>query len=166
MQNSTQPMDSTMTTSFVFIRQHPQRGFTLVELMIVVAIVGILSAIAYPSYISHVQKTRRATAAGCLTELSQWMERNYTTCLAYNVTGTTCATPVTNAQLPTPSCRNELGNAYTFQFAPPVAPATNPTARTYVLQAIPGGPQAGDTLCGTLTLNQLGTKGPATSGCW
>lgn len=143
-----------------------QRGFTLMELMIVVAIVGILASIAYPSYQSHVLKTRRAVAAGCMLELAQWMERNYTTCLAYNVTGTTCLTPMTSALLPALGCRAELGASYTFSFV--AAPATN----AYQMQAVPGGPQAGDTTCGTLTLDQRGTKdaAPTTAAqdaaCW
>lgn len=143
-----------------------QQGFTLIELMIVVAIVGILAAIAYPSYQSYVLKTRRAVAAGCMLELAQWMERNYTTCLAYNVTGTACTTAVTTAQLPALACRAELGPSYTFSLV------ATPTANAYQLQAAPGGPQAGDTACGTLTLDQRGTKdaAPTTAAldvaCW
>ena len=52
------------------------RGFTLIELMIVVAIVAILAAIAYPSYREHVVKSRRATAQSCLLEMAQFEARD------------------------------------------------------------------------------------------
>jgi type IV pilus assembly protein PilE len=141
------------------------RGFTLIELMITVAIVGILSAIAYPSYLSHVIKTRRSLAAGCLIEHAQWMERNYTTCLAYNTTGTGCTTTVNTAALPSFSCKTDLAGIYSFAIEG--TPAI--TASSYLLSAEPvaGGPQASDTRCGKLTLNQTGARGAAaTTGCW
>lgn len=142
-----------------------QQGFTLIEVMIVVAIIGILAAVAYPSYLNYVIKTRRATAGACLMELSQWMERNYTTCLAYDKTGSGCSTTVDSAALPSPTCISDLSGNYGFTIA--ATPAISGTS--YQLNAAPvaGSSQAKDTTCGTLTLNQQGVKGAAaTSGCW
>jgi len=124
------------------------RGFTLIELMVVVAIIAILAMIAYPSYTEQVRKSRRGTAQACLVELAQYMERYYTTNMAY-----------TNAALPNTDCRNELTNFYTFSFS------GTPNATTFTIQAVPTGAQAGDT-CGTLTIDQAGQKTPTTTGCW
>ena len=76
------PRDSRVQASDGFSSGHAL-GFTLIEVMITVAIIAVLTAIAYPSYESHVTKTRRAAAAGCLLERAQFMERFYTTNLSY-----------------------------------------------------------------------------------
>lgn len=127
-------------------------GFTLIELMIVVAIVGILAAIAYPSYQNSTQKSWRANAASCLVELAQSMERRYTANSSY--VGTT---------LPTSGCNTaQMATRYVISFA------ATATATTFSLQAVPTTIQAGDT-CGTLTINQMGQKaasGGTASACW
>ncbi|GIX23444.1 MULTISPECIES: type IV pilin protein [Caldimonas] len=139
------------------------RGFTLVEILIVVAIVGILAAIAYPSYQQHVVSSRRAAAQACLVEMAQFMERFYTTHMRYDRTATS---PPTNVSLPQTQCVNDLANFYTFAFA-----ENQPTAVTYTVEARPQGAQAtADAGCGTLSLTHTGVKGRSGSAdlarCW
>ncbi len=74
-----------------------RRGFTLIELMITVAIVSILAAVAYPSYRDYVDRSRRSEAQGILMEAAQWMERFYAENYRYDQN--TAATPVPVATL-------------------------------------------------------------------
>ncbi|GAB6195259.1 type IV pilin protein [Lysobacter xanthus] len=117
-----------------------QAGFTLIELMVVVAIVAILAAIAVPSYQQSVIKSRRNSAAGCMLGVAQYLERYYTTKLTY-----------VGAALPTAQCLNDLGAYYTLSLA-------TPTATTYTVTATPKGAQLKDTKCNVLTIDQRGTK--------
>lgn len=126
-------------------------GFTLMEVMVVVAVVAILSAIALPSYNAYVIKTRRSAATVCLQERAQLMERYYTTKLTY-------------VDAPAPAACDGIVNSYTVAFE------STPTAKAFVLTATPSTSQK-DPKCGTLSLNQKGERGESGTAasaaeCW
>lgn len=132
------------------------KGFTLIEVMVVVVIIAIIAAVAYPSYQQHLQRTRRAVAAGCMLELSQFMERFYTTNMRYDQ-DTTTGVPVA-----LPGCSANVGAFY----VPGLNPV--PTQAQYTIEMVPQGVQALDA-CGTLTITQAGTRTPdpaARPECW
>jgi len=127
-------------------------GFTLIELMIVVTIIGILAAIAYPSYNNYVTKSRRVDATGDLLELSQYMERFFTENGRYDQdTGSTALTIDT---LPFKKSPNEGSSTfYNISFT------AGPTPTSYTLSASPAGAQAtNDTDCAVLSYNSVAVK--------
>ena len=119
-------------------------GITLIELMIVIAVVGILASIAYPSYQTHVTKTHRGESAATLLESSQIMERFFSETGAY-----------TGAPLPFTQSPNDGSSAkYNIAYA-----AGSPTATAYTIVATPTGSQASnDTKCAALTLSSTGVQ--------
>jgi type IV pilus assembly protein PilE len=124
------------------------RGFTLLELMIAGAIVAILAAIAYPSYVNSVQKSRRSEATAALLGVASQMER-------YNTEKGTYAT----ATLGTGGVfSNQTENSY-YNLS-----LTNLTATTYTINAVPAAIQATDP-CGTFTYTESGVKN-VTGGTW
>jgi type IV pilus assembly protein PilE len=138
------------------------RGFTLIELMIVVLVVAILGAIAYPSYTDSVRKGRRGQAKTDLLELSQLAERWKTvnnTYVGFGSPGGDCILSGEMGRSP------HSGTAY-------YNVCINATATTYTLTAtpIPGTAQASDTKCGAMSIDQAGVKGKTGSGavsdCW
>jgi type IV pilus assembly protein PilE len=126
-------------------------GFTLIELMITVAVIGILAAIAMPSYQQYVLKANRQDAQAILMENAQFMERYFTTNNKY-----TDAT-----LLSTVSPKGAAGTRIKYN----ITFSVTPTDSAYTLSAAPANGQTTDT-CGTLTIAHTGAQTPTTAGCW
>lgn len=143
-----------------------QCGLTLMELMIVVAIVAFLAAIGYPSYLDQVARARRGDAKTVLTEAAQFMERNYTASGAYNRKAGGGAIGTGSSSLPSTLREAPVDGANKFYDITITAVGAN----SFTLQATPKGAHASDK-CGSFTYNNAGTK--ALSGgsgtvdsCW
>lgn len=148
------------------VARRAKKGFTLIELMIVVAIVGILAAVAYPSYTNYVTRAKRAAAQAFMLSVASKEEqvvldlRSYVTVTSNtNFPNTpTAASPGLNISVP-----SEVISLYAFSAAA--------SGAAYTISAVPTGAQlTNDTKCATLTLDQTGSKGisgtgPVTS-CW
>jgi type IV pilus assembly protein PilE len=143
-------------------RKHQSLGFTLIELMVTVAIVSVLATIAVTSYSSQVLKSRRTEAKSALLDLAGREERLFSTTNAYSnfaaSLGYPAATPTTVMTGLT------FGNGYY------TLSVTTPTPSSYTLTATATGSQLNDAACGNFILNQLGQQtvsGTATpASCW
>ena len=139
-------------------------GFTLIELMITVAVVGILAAIAYPAYTSAIMKSRRAEAKAMLLEVAQKQERFYTEKNTY----TTALTGTAGLNYPSGTLKSENGH-YTIAAAASSGDG-NTIANSFTLTATPTGTQAKDTVCKNFTLTNTNAKGISGTGnvseCW
>ena len=131
-------------------------GFTLIELMIVVAVISLLAAIALPSYQDSVRKSRRADAKAALVQLAQFMERNFSLSQRYDLdsAGTAIALPFTESPVDSGSKFYDLS-------------LTAVGLSTFTLTATPKNGQAVD-VCQNLTIDNAGTKGTSSSrtDCW
>ena len=144
-------------------------GFTLIELMIAVVILGILGTIAATAYTSEVKKSRRTDARTALLDLAAREEKLFSTTNAY--TSSPLALGISSATT-FPTAGVSVGSGYyTVNVAVPDT-AQASAAGTYALTATPvaTGPQAADTQCTTLAVNQLGVQSSTGTGtaatCW
>lgn len=135
------------------INSHKQTGFTLVEVLITIAVVAVLIVIAVPAYTTYITKSRRSDGQSALLDMSNRMERYFTENNTY-----VGATPTA------------LGVGTTSPSGHYTLSVPTATATTYTLQATPIGAQLqSDTQCGTLSYDYLGTKGSSAgtvANCW
>lgn len=142
------------------------KGFTLIELMIVVVVIGILASIAYPSYVEHVKKSRRADGKAGLLSLQQAQEKYRANCPQYasgiHASTYTCVSGGNHNLVGSTTSPNGY---YNLSIA-----ASG--ASTYTVTATYTGIQTSDTNCKTLSITQAGVKSStksddtASTGCW
>lgn len=138
-------------------------GFTLVELVVAVALIGIIMAIAVPQFNEYIRASKRADATGVLTEAGQFMERNFSNTGSYlsDSAGNNVALPAGLTVAPRSASAGEA--YYNISFV------GTPTDSAFTLQAVPVNSMNGDS-CGTFTLTNTGVR--AVSGsrplgeCW
>lgn len=136
-------------------KYNQSKGFSLVELMVAIAVIGILAAVALPSYQDNVRQSNRTVAKTILYENAQFMERFYTENTRYDVTPGGVAVALPFVQSPRTGA---------IQYNITLQAVAN---ASFTLQAVPAGSMAGD-VCGTLTLTNTGVQGAGgtIANCW
>ena len=124
-------------------------GFTLIEMLVAVAVIGILASIAYPNYRDYIARAKRSEARTMLLENAQFLERNFTTANRYDEDSTGA----------------EIGSDRLPRTQSPVDGAANysitvafPDAQSFTLTATRAGSMTNDP-CGNFTLTHTGVQG-------
>jgi type IV pilus assembly protein PilE len=123
------------------------RGFTLIELMVVVGVAAVLSALAYPSYVAYIQRANRAGAKTALQEVAQYMERQFTVNNKYPV-----AAEFPDMYKFAPLQVSTAQRKYVVTLSTTGTPAT-----TFILTATPNDAKV-DPTCGTFRLDNVGNQ--------
>jgi len=144
------------TKSFIIKSLLPNmKGFTLIEVMITVAIIGILAAVTYPSYNEYIWRSNRTEAQQELIRLANLQEQLFVDQRTYTANMSDLGVPVSAGGYQIP--RHSANKLYTI--------TGTKDGRTFILSAKAQGVQVKDTGCTTLTINESGLKTPIT-GCW
>ena len=148
------------------------RGFTFIELMVVLALVGLLAAIAIPSYQESVRKSRRAEVCAQLLEVAQYLQRFYSHNDSFATTKAGAAATIPSELAKVPRNAAPGSQSYDISFATPAAGAINPGLASFKIQAVrrAGGPMDGDK-CGDFTLENTGARDvlkatDTAANCW
>lgn len=126
------------------------KGFTLIELMMVIAVIGILAAIAWPNYQDYLIKSRRAQAQSDMLKIQLGLEK-------WRANNSTYTATLSDIDF------TDSNDYYNYAVTGALA-SDPPTGSIYVIRATAQGAQTADSGCTPLTLNQSNSKGPA--GCW
>ena len=148
------------------------RGFSFIELMVVLALVGLLAAIAIPSYQESVRKSRRAEVCAQLLEVAQYLQRFYSHNDSFATTKAGAAATIPSELAKVPRNAAPGSQSYDISFATPAAGAINPGLASFKIQAVrrAGGPMDGDK-CGDFTLENTGARDvlkatDTAANCW
>jgi type IV pilus assembly protein PilE len=139
-----------MTLRRIGIKREQEGGFTLMELLIVMLVLGILAAIAIPNYSEYVLRSHRSAAQAFIADVASRQVQFYLNRRTY-------ATTVADLSMVAPA---DLTPRYTIAIAAVAGPPA-----TFTVTATPTGAQATDR-CGAMTIDQTGARGAATTRCW